>query len=48
MASVMALLHRFTSSTTWAFCSGVTRLQMMDLHRQATSRKSSSSRGSRA
>ncbi|TNN87117.1 hypothetical protein EYF80_002872 [Liparis tanakae] len=48
MARVTALLYLFTSSTTWAFCIGVTRQQMTVLHKQATSSKTCSSCGSRA
>lgn len=48
MARVTALLCLFTSSTTWAFCIGVTRQQMTVLHKQARSSKTCSSCGSRA
>lgn len=48
IARVTTLLCLFTSSTTWAFCIGVTRLQMTVLHKQATSSRMCSSSGSRA
>ena len=48
MARVTALLCLFTSSTTWAFCIGVTRQQMTVLHKQAKSNRTCSSCGSRA
>lgn len=48
MASVTALLWRFTRSTTSAFCRGVTRQQITALQRLATSRKSSSRSSSKA
>ena len=40
MAKVTAFLYFFTSSTTWAFWSGVTRQQTTVLHMQASSRRS--------
>lgn len=48
MARVTAFLYFFTSSTTWAFCSGVTRQQITVLHRQAVSTSSSESSPSSA
>lgn len=48
MARVTDLLCLFTSSTTWAFCMGVTRQQMTVLHKQAKSNNTCSNCGSRA
>lgn len=39
IAKVMAFLYFFTSSTTMAFCLGVTRQQITALHSQARSTK---------
>lgn len=48
MARVTAFLCFLTSSTTCAFCRGVTRQQMTALHAQAVSRNSSSMSASNA
>lgn len=48
MASVTAFLYFLTSSTTCAFCRGVTRQQMTALQAHAVSRNSSSMSASNA
>lgn len=48
MARVTAFLYFFTSSTTWAFCKGVTRQQMTALQAHAVSRNSTSMSASSA
>lgn len=48
MARVTAFLYFFTSSTTCAFCKGVTRQQMTALQAQAVSKNSSSMSASSA
>lgn len=48
MAKVTAFLYFFTSSTTWAFCKGVTRQQMTALQAHAVSRNSTSMSASSA
>lgn len=48
IARVTAFLYFFTSSTTWAFCKGVTRQQMTALQAHAVSRNSTSMSASSA